>query len=320
MSVPILLRIDIDFSFGLKKGVPYILDICEKYGVKGTFFSVMGPDTAASHGKRVLKKGYIKRIMSMNPLKMLLAFGPLLFLRGNLLPVQYVGKQYPEILKEIVKEGHELGLHGYNHAKWADKWQDMDVEEVRTEYDKANYEFKKIFGNECNLWGAPNWRTTEYLYQYLKERKCIYTSNLRGIGPFFPRYGTNKYTVMELPISLPALSELRQVGISKRKISKIMTQCLNPNYNHWVIHGYYEGILERKLFENTLKALLDAGGYFLTFKQFYDLRGGDIQQCDEIEKIQVPGGFGEISCQKSFIQNNYFDRLYCLNNTTLIKA
>ena len=310
MKIPILLRVDIDFSFGLRKGIPHILDICDKYAIKCTYFSVMGPDTVSFHARRFIRKGYIKRIVAMNPIKMLFGFGPLFFIRGKLSSISYVGKQYPNILHEIVNRGHELGLHGYDHAKWADKWQGMDMEEVRTEYDKTNYEYKKIFGNECNLWGAPNWRTTEYLYQYLKERKCIYTSNLRGIGPFFPRYGTNKYTVMELPISLPALNELRQVGISKRKISKIMTQCLNPNYNHWVIHGYYEGILERKLFENTLKALLDAGGYFLTLKQFYDLRGKDMKQYDEIEKIQVPGGFGEVSCQKSFIQNNYFDRLY----------
>jgi undecaprenyl phosphate-alpha-L-ara4FN deformylase len=40
------LRIDVDTHDGMKTGVPSLLDLLERAGVKGTFYLSMGPDNA----------------------------------------------------------------------------------------------------------------------------------------------------------------------------------------------------------------------------------------------------------------------------------
>ena len=56
----IALRIDVDTSMGLKKGVPRLLDILKKHRIAATFFIVMGPDSMGRHVSRFKKKGYLK--------------------------------------------------------------------------------------------------------------------------------------------------------------------------------------------------------------------------------------------------------------------
>ncbi|MBF0518513.1 MAG: polysaccharide deacetylase family protein [Nitrospirae bacterium] len=304
--IPVLLRVDIDFSFGLRKGVPYILDVLDEYGVKATFFSVMGPDTASTHTRNFSKKGYLKRIMAMNPLKMLVGFGPLFFLRGKLLPLKYVGSGHPGILKEIADRGHELGLHSYNHAQWAGLWPELPDTYIEEDLKRAGDEYRKIFKKDFHLWGSPNWRTSEHLYRLLVDMGALYTSNVRGNSPFFPKYGDTIYKTTELPITMPALHELVQAGIKKHDTVKVLDKCLTSEYNQWVIHCYYEGILERKMFENALRHLADLGCAFYTFEQFFKQIRTDTLPACEIDAVTVPGGIGSISCQKTFLENNYF--------------
>lgn len=305
----VLLRVDIDFSFGMSKGVPWLLSLLAAYGIKATFLCVMGPDTVMSHAKRVGKLGYLSRILSMNPVKMLYYFGPTFPLRGTLLPPKMVGAEHPEVLRAIARGGHELGLHGYNHAQWADKWLSMGDEDVRKDVEMANMLFEKIMGRPSKLWGAPNWRVAEPLYRYLDGHHSQYTSNVRGIQPFFPRFGEKTYQTMELPITLPALHEIVQAGIPKAAAGDVICNNLKPDYNMWVIHCYYEGLLERGLFESTLLALLKKGAEFCTFKEYYNTIALNRVESDDIGTVRVPGGFGEVSCQKRFLRDNYFDAI-----------
>ncbi|MBF0617694.1 MAG: polysaccharide deacetylase family protein [Nitrospirae bacterium] len=285
------------------------MDVLERYGIKATFFPVMGPDTVSSHTKKFSQKGYIKRIMTMNPLKMLAGFGPLFFLRGKLLPLKYVGSGHPEILKKIISAGHELGLHSYNHAQWANQWPNLPDTYIEEELKRAGDEYRKVFKKDCRLWGSPNWRTSEYLYHLLDKNGSRYTSNTRGNSPFSPKYGDRVYKTVEFPISMPALHELIQTGIRKQDTPKIFEKCLTSDYNQWVIHCYYEGILEKEMFENVLKHLMEKGCTFYTFEQFFEQTGSGCLPACEIDSITVPGGIGKVSCQKTFLKNNYFTHL-----------
>lgn len=66
----VAIRVDVDTSVGLKKGVPKLLEIFSRYDVPATFFVVMGPDTMGKHAKRFKKKNYFKRIRKVNPFKL----------------------------------------------------------------------------------------------------------------------------------------------------------------------------------------------------------------------------------------------------------
>ena len=79
---------------GMEEGLPKLLDLFKKEGVKATFF-VTG----------------------------------------------MMAEQYPDLIHRIPKEGHELGCHGYTHARF-DR---MEYEEARIALKQAGKVLRTVF-------------------------------------------------------------------------------------------------------------------------------------------------------------------------------
>ena len=127
------LRVDIDFNICLKKGGPFLLHYLKTIDSQVSFFVVMGPDSLFEHGIRVKQKKYRRRLRSCRFHKLARHIAwPYL---ESLLTELQVGPAYPDILRRIVAEGHELAVHGYNHARWADCIFEMEPKNVRKEMD-----------------------------------------------------------------------------------------------------------------------------------------------------------------------------------------
>ena len=95
----IYLRVDVDFHQGLRKGVPYLLELFEQLGVKATFLVVMGNDTLHRHAGRVRQRSFRQRMRAMNPARVLLHMGPA-YAKSCFRPLQVAGA-YPENLRAI---------------------------------------------------------------------------------------------------------------------------------------------------------------------------------------------------------------------------
>lgn len=303
----IYLRVDVDFNIGLKGGVPFLLDLFSKKDIQATFFVVMGPDTLYRHQWRIKSKIYRKRLRSFNILKLVRYFGLAYFQSLFLRP--YVGPDHPEILEKIIQHGHDLGIHGFNHAEWAERCYDFDRLETERHMQLAVDQFQKLFPGKKWIWGAPNWKANMFMLEYLEKYFIPYSSDLRGCFPFYPRSGGKKNAVVQFPINLPCLHELVQLGIAKDKIPDIFQKVLADRYNLWCIHDYYEGILGKKLFFNVVDRLQGLGYKFKPISHAY--KNIDFFQPgeSEIKKITVPGGALEVSCQSEFLSKNYFDVL-----------
>lgn len=59
-------------------------------------------------------------------------------------------EKYPEAAKKILKEGHELGSHSYNHAHYGK----LSATEIQADMDKCDAILKAL-GSNCNLFRAP---------------------------------------------------------------------------------------------------------------------------------------------------------------------
>lgn len=301
------LRVDVDFNIGLERGVPFLLDLFSKKNIQATFFVVMGPDTLYRHQTRVKSKTYQKRLRSFNIFKLAAYFGPA-YLKSRFLHPR-VGPDYPRILEKIVEHGHELGIHGFDHAEWADRCFEFDRLETERHMQLAIAQFQKLFPGKKWIWGAPNWMANGFMLEYLEKYFIPYSSDVRGCFPFYPHSGGKKSAVVQFPINLPCLHELAQVGIPKDKIPGIFPKFLAHRYNLWCIHDYYEGLLERKLFLNVVDRLQEQCYRFKPINHAYENLDSFQPGESKIEKVKVPGGIFEVSCQNEFLSTNYFATL-----------
>ena len=118
---------------GMEEGLPKLLDLFKKEGIKATFF-VTG----------------------------------------------MMAEQYPDLIYRIPKEGHELGCHGYTHARF-DR---MEEEEARIALKQAGKVLRQ-FEKRLVSFRAPNLQFPEKYLKLLEEEGFLYDSSLAAYKPPF---------------------------------------------------------------------------------------------------------------------------------------
>ena len=127
MSTTVAIKIDVDTYIGTRQGIPRLLDIFRKHGVKATFFAVLGPDNSGKAIRRVFtRKGFVGKMARTNPLKI---YGLKTLLYGTLLPAPMTGLAHPEILERIVAEEIVPATRRYRDFL-ADEYRAVSREEV----------------------------------------------------------------------------------------------------------------------------------------------------------------------------------------------
>ncbi len=117
------------------------------------------------------------------------------FILGN------VVHQFPKLAKRIVNEGHEIGIHGYDH-KYISK---IKPEEFRDEIKRAKNEVEQLSGGRVFGHRAPAFSITEesfWAIDILLEEGFIYDSSIYPIkGKRYGIKGTRK-TIYSWPNGL----------------------------------------------------------------------------------------------------------------------
>lgn len=93
-----------------------------------------------------------------------------------------MAEQFPDLIYRIPEERHELGCHGYTHARF-DR---MGKEEARIALEKAGKVLKQ-FEKRLVSFRAPNLQFPESYLKLLEEEGFLYDSSLAAYKPPFPR-------------------------------------------------------------------------------------------------------------------------------------
>jgi len=295
----ISLRVDIDFEIGLARGVPYLLDVLAQEDITATFFVTMGPDGFRYNTKRIKSKNYLQRLLSFNPVKIVSTFGISYLFRQFFGMSGKVGADHPTILRTILENGHELGVHGYDHFWWAENVWDAEEELLRKDMEQGVAAFQRITGNPPHVWAAPNWRCSQASLMLLEDFGFSYGADCRGYGPFRPKIDDWEAKIVQLPITLPCLHEIAQHLHTKdhQRIINHFLSRIQAGFNVWCIHGYYEGVLERALFRKCVQAIKT---HQQTWPTLQELSTGLDQQAvptGRLLKTHLPGGRGKVSFQ-----------------------
>jgi undecaprenyl phosphate-alpha-L-ara4FN deformylase len=300
MSQPIGLRCDVDFGIGLARGVPWLLDRLKRHNLRATFYVTMGPDGFRRHSNRLGSASYRKRIRRMNPLGMIKLFGPVYLARQAVGITGTVGVSRPDVLRRIAAEGHELGVHGFDHYWWAENVFDADRDALKADMTRALEALQQATGKPASAWASPNWRCSAASLSLLDEFGFAYGADTRGRSPFVPVVPGYHGAKPQLPISLPCLHEISDY-LDTTDASTIATEFVRhiaPGYNVWCIHDYYEGLLRREMFERVLDAVLSQGRTLVPIATLAAGLGAAPVAPARVMKARMPGGRGIVSCQE----------------------
>ncbi len=202
------LKVDVDTYRGTLEGVPRLLDLFAKLGLRATFFFSLGPDNSGRAIRRVFRKGFLKKVLSASPAA---SYGWETMLYGTLLPAPEIGARPEAVgrMREAAAAGHAVGIHAWAHVGWHDALPRMTREEVEDAVSRAHARYREVFGRPATLSAAPGWTATPLSVEVQEAHGILATSDTRGGAPFHPlRPDGTASKVVEIPSTLPTLDEL----------------------------------------------------------------------------------------------------------------
>jgi peptidoglycan/xylan/chitin deacetylase (PgdA/CDA1 family) len=266
MQPTISLKVDVDTYRGLKEGVPALLEIMKKYSVKATFFVSFGPDNSGKAVWGIFKKGFLRKMVRTKAVKL---YGLRTILSGTLLPAPIICRKAPHIIKAIPDEGHEIGVHAWDHRLWQDHLDDLAEEEIKNEFEKSFDAFQTILGYQPKCTAAPGWYCNKASLKIQDTLSLDYCSDCRLGAPFYPRLGETQFKTLQIPSSQPCIEELTGIdGVSDKNIVNRQIQNLKDAApNIFPVHAEVEGGIYRTQFDNFLRRTIDMGYNYLPLRR-----------------------------------------------------
>jgi len=289
------LKVDIDTYRGMKEGLPRLLALFKREGVRASVFVSYGPDQSGRAVKRIFtKKGFLKKMLRTNAAKL---YGFKTMLYGTLLPAPQIGTAFPDLVKQTRAEGHDVGVHAWSHVLWQDDLDSLSAERIRAELSNAWEAHRKILGENPSAFAAPAWKINETALAELARFQWKYLSIGRGPAPIMPRIGDVAPNCPELPSSLPTLDEiLAWDGMTQEgALAWMLREAQKQDYCVYTLHTEAEGLACYDFFEKFLCGLKERGFTFKTLLEKAGAMKANPPQLKEIKQGELPGRAGLVA-------------------------
>lgn len=267
MSFTVALKVDVDTERGTRVGVPALAALLEKFAVPACFLFSLGPDNTGKAIRRIFRPGFFQKVSRTSVIQM---YGVRTLLNGSLLPAPHIGKRHANVMRRVRDAGFECGIHCHDHFEWQDHLFRMTLDETRAEFGKALDEYRRIFGNDAHTAGAPGWQATAASRQVYDEANFLYSSDTRGVSPFYPEIDGQIFKTLEIPSTLPTFDELlgRREFPDEKIIDHYASLLKTDQFNVFTIHAEIEGMMKLPLFEALLQKWSELGVKFVRLDDF----------------------------------------------------
>jgi peptidoglycan/xylan/chitin deacetylase (PgdA/CDA1 family) len=295
----IALKVDVDTFWGMRKGVPRLLDLFKKHRVSASLFVPMGRDHTGWTVKRVFtRRGFLSKASRSGALK---TYGLKTLLYGLLLPGPEIAKNHATLLKEVIKQGHELGIHGLDHVFWHDHIKNLDREKTEKILREAVETYRGILGVEPLSFAAPGWMINQHALRFFQRAGFRYSSDVRGKTPFLPVMAGSSFELVQVPTTLPTLDEVVGLeGNDSSSLSDFFLGALTDGLNVLTVHAELEGKHWTDCLDMFITKALSAGFSFHSLMNVCDtLKEGNEMPRHQIVFGQVRGRAGEVTLQGS---------------------
>lgn len=255
---PVLgLKIDVDTFQGLRHGVPRLLRLLERRGVRATFYVPAGPDRSGRAALRILRqRGFVQKMLRTGGLRL---YGLRTALRGTVLPGIPMTRAREE-LRAIPAGGHELGVHGWDHVAWHDAIDRVAYARVVALLEQARAELAEASGVVPTTEGAPGWHCTFGTLHAVDSLGFRWGSDTRGVTPFLPRVDGYTFRTPQLPTTLPTLDEIARRGDRPQTlVERYLSWIGERPWNVLTAHAEVEGSDYEPFLDGLLATLQDRG-------------------------------------------------------------
>ena len=259
----VAIKVDVDTYAGTRDGVPRLLDLMERAGIRGTFYFSMGPDNSGKAIRRIFtRKGFLRKMIRTGAPS---AYGLRTMLYGTLLPAPQIAASFPEILRETAAAGHETGVHCWDHVLWHDYLGRFDPERVKSQLGRGVELFGEIMGKKPTTTAAPGWTVSAASLDFQDALGLDFCSDGRGHAPFYPVFAGKRYRTLQLPSTWPTLDEvLGEGGVTQDNVNDLYLARLCEGLNVHTIHAEMEGGVLSSTFSELVARLQGAGVSFVT--------------------------------------------------------
>ncbi len=243
------LKIDVDTYLGMKRGVPRLLETLARFGVPGTFFLSFGPDASGRAVFQLVRNPMFLKKMIRTRAGSLYGFRTAFY--GFLLPSPKIALSFPSLVRRIVREGHEVEFHAWDHRRWQDEMPVRSREWISRWFEKGVGAYRALLGKDPLAFGAPGWVMDERVPEILRPYGFSYLSCTRAKRPFL----YEGLGIPEIPSDLPCVEE---AGAAEG--AGAILEGLAPGGLHVLpVHGEVEGGAGAGDFERLLGEVVKMG-------------------------------------------------------------
>ena len=292
------LKVDVDTLRGTKSGVPRLLEILARHGVHATFLFALGPDHTGRAIRRIFRRGFFGKVRRTSVLR---HYGLLTLLYGTLLPGPDIGRRTRDIMRRVRDEGHETGIHCWDHVRWQDGVGEADADWTRREMAKAHARYVEIFGEPPAVHGAAGWQMNVHALRLTQDLGFDYCSDGRGRSPHLPVWRAELVRCAQFPTTLPTLDEMIGVGgITDGNVAAhLLERTREPLVTGHVftLHAELEGGRLAGVFEQLLTGWKAQGWSLGPVRELRDaIEPMALPRC-EVGAGEVPGRSGRLLVQ-----------------------
>ena len=297
MAAKLAIKVDVDTLRGYREGVPRLLNLFKRHGLAASIFFSFGPDNSGKAIRRIFRPGFISKMMRT---KAPSTYGLKTLMYGTLLPAPLIVDSEPDIVRRAAREGHDVGVHAWDHVYVQDCLAKIDKEKYMQLYKKAAALFKELCTRPAASIAAPGWQVSPVVLSCEEQLRLKYASDVRGYAPFLPIFEGREYAVPQIPTTLPTMDEIYGLpGVNDVTLPKFWLDGMNNEWNVLTVHAEMEGISKLTVFENFLNMAEALGTQFFTLAQY--AAEAPLPRC-EIRMGTLTGRAGTLAVQQPPVQ------------------
>lgn len=290
------LKIDVDTLRGTREGVPNLLQQLRRHDARATFLFSFGPDHTGRAIRRALRPGFMKKVGRTSVVS---HYGVRTLLYGTVLPGPDIGRNCADVMRRVRDEGHEVGIHTWDHVKWQDGVARADARWTTWEMALAAQRFKEIFGEDATVHGAAGWQMNVHAYRRTQSLGFRYASDTRGTHPFLPVVNAEIVACPQFPTTLPTLDEMIGLdGVTESSVAdKLLERTVQRRDHVFTLHAELEGMKLAPGFERLLDGWKKQGYRLCAMRELVETADLAKLPMHSVAEGTLPGRSGTLATQ-----------------------